>query len=77
MVPVEDSTRSVTAAPGVLGGRPDRQTARGRDGQGPGGGGEGYGAEIDRRQGIRVRLVPKNFGFWLTVAFRLYLVISV
>ena len=26
---------------------------------------------------LRVRLVPKNFGFWLTVAFRLYLVISV
>ena len=26
---------------------------------------------------LRPRLDPKNFGFWLTVAFRLYLVISV
>ena len=26
---------------------------------------------------LRVRLDPKNFGFWLTVAFRLYLIISV
>ena len=26
---------------------------------------------------LRGRLDPKNFGFWLTVAFRLYLVISV
>ena len=32
-------------------------------------------AELPDR--IRPRLDPKNFGFWLTVAFRLYLIISV